>query len=96
MDFNAFVVPGLLLLAMTAMVAGLALYRFFVSREQEFHLHATTEEMQMAGNQVAVAKKLEKVDRWGKLLTTLTVAYGVVLAALFLYMQFQKTGTPNY
>lgn len=96
MELNAFLVPALLLLAMTATVVALALYRFFVARQQEFHLHATTEEAALANTQVNVARRLDKVDRWGKLMTTLTFAYGVILLAAFLYYEFQKTGQVKY
>lgn len=96
MDFNIFLVPALLLLAMTATVVALAIYRFFVARQQEFHLHATAEEAPMSGDQVAVARRLDKVDRWGKLMTTLTFVYGMILVAAFFYVEFQKTGVPKY
>ncbi len=34
---------------------------------------------------VAVAQKLEVIDKWGKILTIVTVAYGVVLAGMYVY-----------
>jgi hypothetical protein len=35
--------------------------------------------------QVALAAKLESVDRWGKTLTVITITMGLVVAALILY-----------
>jgi hypothetical protein len=96
MDLKPFMVPAIVLLVMAAVVAALAIYRFMIARHQEFHLHTNAGEAQMVGHQVDVAKKLEAVDRWGKLMTTLTFVYFVVLAIVFFYREFQSALTPKY
>jgi hypothetical protein len=42
--------------------------------------------------QVAVANKLDHIDKWGKTLTVIAVAYGLLVAAAFLY-QFWVSST---
>lgn len=96
MDLKPFMVPMIVLVVMALAVAALAIYRFMIARQQEFHLHTTAVEAQLAGHQVEVAKKLEAVDRWGKLMTTLTFVYFVVLAIAFFYREFQNALTPKY
>jgi hypothetical protein len=41
--------------------------------------------------QVALAHKMDAVDKWGKTLTVLTVAIGLLIAAAYLYAQLQRT-----
>jgi hypothetical protein len=45
----------------------------------------------MAAQQATVAKKLEVVDRWGKILTILVVVYSLALAALYIYFVWQES-----
>lgn len=96
MDLKPFIMPGMVLLVMAAIVAALAIYRFMIARQQEFHLHTAPGEAQLAGQQTGVAKRLDAVDRWGKLMTTLTFVYFVVLAIAFFYREFQNAATPKY
>jgi hypothetical protein len=35
-----------------------------------------------------VAHKLEVIDKWGKILTAITVIFGLVLGALYLYQSW--------
>jgi len=46
----------------------------------------------IAAQQAAMAARLEKIDRWGKILTIVVVVYGLVLGAAFLYQEFTATG----
>lgn len=38
--------------------------------------------------QTAVAQKLDVIDKWGKILTVITVLFGLLIAAAFIYAQF--------
>ena len=40
-----------------------------------------------------VAQKLEVIDKWGKIVTALTVAFGVLIAGLYLYQTWVQTST---
>lgn len=39
-------------------------------------------------DQVAVANKLEVIDKWGKIVTAITVLFGLVIAFLYVYSNF--------
>ena len=39
-------------------------------------------------NQVQVAQKLDVIDRWGKILTAVTVIYGLALGAYYMYQSW--------
>ena len=64
---------------------GLALYRKFVSMREDDYLHLAAGEQRLIPQQVATFHKLGNIDRWGVSLTIATVAFGLALAALYLY-----------
>jgi len=43
--------------------------------------------------QTVVAAKLEVIDKWGKILTVIAVAFGLVLATLYVYSVFVGKGS---
>lgn len=73
-------------------VLALALYRRVLTfhGDDEF-VHLTDGEQRLIPQQVALANKLEFVDRWGKSLTIFTVALGLVIVAVFLYQAWQAS-----
>jgi hypothetical protein len=38
--------------------------------------------------QTNMAQKLDMIDKWGKILTLITVVFGLLLAAAYIYGQF--------
>jgi len=38
--------------------------------------------------QVTVAQKLEVIDKWGKILTVITLVFGLILGAAYVYQNF--------
>jgi len=64
---------------------GLALYRKLVSASEEDLIHLGPGEERQIPEQVALAAKLSAIDRWGKILTVITIVIGLALAALYLY-----------
>jgi hypothetical protein len=64
---------------------GLALYRKFVSMREDDYLHLSAGEERLIPQQVATFRKLTTIDHWGITLTIVTVAFGLVLAGLYLY-----------
>lgn len=81
---NISFVPFTVLWALLAIVVlALIVYRKLVSsQEQEtLHLADATE----ANHQAVIARKLDWIDKWGKLLTVVAVVYGVLLAAAYTY-----------
>lgn len=67
---------------------GLALYRKLISASEEDLIHLGPGEERRIPEQVALAARLKAVDRWGKTLTVVTVAIGLVMASVYLYQQF--------
>ncbi|MGA2878523.1 MAG: hypothetical protein ABSG13_06200 [Bryobacteraceae bacterium] len=73
-------------------VLALALYRKILTfhGDDEF-IHLAAGEQRLIPQQVALAHKLEVIDRWGKGLTVFTVALGLLIAAVFLFMAWQAS-----
>jgi hypothetical protein len=67
---------------LASVVMALAAYRRKVANKEDDYLHMSTD---VAAQQLAVAKKLEVIDKWGKILTIAAAVLGVILFALFLY-----------
>jgi len=63
----------------------LALYRKFVSMREDDYVHLSAGEERLIPQQVATFKKIGAIDRWGITMTIVTVAFGLALAALYLY-----------
>jgi len=73
----------ILWLILGVIVATLAFMRKAVANKEDDTLHLAGAEAAMVSDQVAIAKKLETIDRWGKILTILLVVSGVVLACFY-------------
>jgi hypothetical protein len=83
-DFN--LTPAVMIWAVLAIATlGLALYRKLVSAREEDLVHLGPGEERQIPGQIALATKLEGIYRWGKILTVITIAIGLAVAALYLY-----------
>jgi hypothetical protein len=81
----------LVILWMVLAVAVLALFlwRKAVARDEDDNLHVLDgASVQKSAVQIAVAQKLELIDKWGKIATVVTVVYGVLLGGLFVYQSW--------
>lgn len=76
--------------ALTLFVIALALVRKFTSMKEDDIVHLSGPEAALS-QQVTVARKLDVIDHWGKLLTAADVAFGVVLLVISLYNTWQHT-----
>ncbi len=75
---------------------GLALYRKFASAGEEDVVHLGAGEERMIPNQVALARKLDGIDKWGKMLTVAAVVVGVAIAGIYTYQAWTDPGSvPN-
>jgi hypothetical protein len=66
-------------------VLALFLWRQAVARNEDDSLHV------MHGvitQQTSLALKLDAIDKWGKIMTVVTVVLGLLIAAAFVYGQF--------
>jgi len=66
-------------------VLGLFIWRKNVASNEDDTLHV------MHGvltQQTALAQKLDMIDKWGKILTVITVVLGLAIASAYVYAQF--------
>ena len=77
---------------LTLFVIGLALYRKW---EAHFHeddlVHLAEGEAKYIPQQIATGRELDKIDTWGKALTTVSLLFGLVLVAIMLYSAWQRS-----
>ena len=74
----------------TAVVV-LAVYRKLASRAEDDVIHVQEAQAAVIGKQDALARTLDVIDRWGKTLTVIVVAYGLVLLGSFLYTSWEQS-----
>jgi hypothetical protein len=79
----SFVPFAVLWVLLAVVVLTLIAYRKVVSLQEEETLHLS--DAAEANHQAVIARKLDWIDRWGKLLTVVAVVYGVLLAAAYTY-----------
>lgn len=60
----------------------LAFYRRAVANKEDDYLHV---DAAVAAQQTALAKRLEQIDKWGKILTVIAALFGLLVIALFMY-----------
>ena len=88
MNLTPYVVTWLFL---ALVVLGLALYRKLISMGEDNFLHISEFGAKMIPHQVALAHKLDVVERWGKSLTVVTLAAGLLLASIYLSQLWQES-----
>jgi hypothetical protein len=87
MNLMPFVVSWAVL---ATLVLALAIYRYFVARNEDDFVHVDGSHV---SNQQAIAKKLDAIDKWGKLLTIVAAVYAVVIGGFFMYSSWVESGT---
>jgi hypothetical protein len=75
--------------ALASVVLVLAIYRKVVARKEDDFLHVDSP---VIAQQQAIAKKLEVIDKWGKLLTIIAAVYSLVVVSAFLYNGWIDSG----
>jgi len=66
-------------------VLALALYRNLAAMHEDDLVHLGAGEEKLIPGQVTFFRKLERVERWGKTLTVISLIGGLLLGAAFLY-----------
>jgi hypothetical protein len=84
------VVLVLLVLATCAIVG----YRKFVTREEDDLVHLGEGSVQQSAKQEALAQTLTQLDRFTKILISVTVIYGLGLGAMMIYQALQNGPNP--
>jgi hypothetical protein len=82
----------IVLIAMTVVIAAIALYRKIVTRREDEVLHIADPSGEISVNERNVARSLKKVDNVGIALTVVTALYGIALFAIYLYNGFVQQG----
>jgi hypothetical protein len=75
-------------LALACTVLGLGIYRKMMAYSEDDNLHLRPVDGPRIEQQKSLAGRVEFVDRWGKILTVVTLVCGILLAAAFLYQQW--------
>ena len=69
----------------------LFLWRQGIARNKDDSLHVMHGTLTTA--QTSLSQKLDVIDKWGKILTVVTVLVGLLIAAIYIYGQF--VGRPS-
>ncbi len=86
MSFIPFIVLWCLL-AVTIMA--LFVWRKMVASKEDDNLHVLDGASAVkSSEQVAVAQKLDLIDKWGKIVTVVVVVYGVILAGAYVWQSW--------
>ncbi len=88
---NPFLISAGLWAILAAFVLGLAIYRKSISRGEMDVVHIRDSDASMITGQATLANRMDKIDRWGKLLTIAVVVYGVAIVGLYLWSAWQAS-----
>jgi hypothetical protein len=67
----------------------LLINRFLLTVHEDTSIHTHAAEQSLAERQAGIAHRLELIDYWGKLLTIVTLLYGLGIAGAYLYLAWQ-------
>lgn len=86
---QANLIPFIVLWVLFALsVAVLVVWRKTVANQEDDTIHVLQGSV---AQQVNVAHKLEVIDKWGKILTAITVVFGLILGAVWIYQNWITT-----
>jgi len=74
-------------------VIALFVRRKMVSRNEDDSLHVM--QVGVATQQVALANKLDQIDKWGKILTVIAVVFGLLVGAAYVYQVWVQSTQIN-
>jgi hypothetical protein len=70
---------------LTAALIALFLYRRQVGRREDDFVHLSAVDAQVLNEQASMAQRLDTLDRWMKILLVVVVAFGLLVAAAYVY-----------
>lgn len=73
-------------IVLAAVVLIMLIWRKTVTSHEDETLHVM--DTGAVTQQLNVSHKLEVIDRWGKILTAITVIFGLVIGALYMYQSW--------
>ncbi len=71
----------------------LALYRKKMDSKADDMIHVLDAEVAVNATQTEVSKRIEVIDRWGKILTAVAAVYLFAIVGLYLYFSFTQEST---
>lgn len=77
---------------LTLAVLVMIIWRKTIASHEDDSIHVL-DDANMIPQQEAMARKLQVIDKWGKLLTAVTVVYLLVMAAIYFYQLFEAGST---
>ena len=81
-------------IVLASAVIALIVRRKIVANQEDDQLHVLN--AAPVAQQVAVAQKLDQIDKWGKTLTVIAVVFGLLVAAAYVYQVWvQSTQVPS-
>lgn len=69
--------------------AGLAIYRKILAAHEDPGIHLAAGGDELIASQAAMTNKLVTIDKWGKTMTVVTLALGLVIGAIYVYEAFR-------
>ncbi|HMD72107.1 MAG TPA: hypothetical protein VKF41_12220 [Bryobacteraceae bacterium] len=94
---NSHLIPFVIVWAVLAVaVLVLLAWRKVVSNREDDSLHVGEPDTVQEGvmhEQEDVAHKIEQIDKWGKILTVIAVAYGLILAGVYFYQMWTASSS---
>jgi hypothetical protein len=74
-------------------VLTLAMMRKSISSKEDDTIHLSSATAVSINDQVAISKRLDVIDKWGKLLTIILVVTFVILASIYGYQLWVESST---
>ncbi len=75
---------------LVVVVAVLAIYRNMMASHEDETIHVLEGDAPQVAAQVKLSRRLEVIERWGKILTAIVVVYGLLIATMYLYYVWQQ------
>jgi hypothetical protein len=80
-------------MALSTVVISLIAYRAWIAKDEDDSLHVMDGEGGMVLRQEVLGRKLEAIDRWGKTLTVIALAFGLVVGGFYLHQNWVVVST---
>jgi cell division protein FtsL len=66
----------------------LIVYRKNITAHEDDTIHILEGDQRQVEGQAVLAKRVDKIDLWGKVLTVITVVYGLALIVIYIYVNY--------
>jgi len=77
-------------ISLAVVVGVLAIYRNMMASHEDESIHVLGGDAPQVAAQIKLSHKLEVIERWGKILTTIVVVYGLAIGVMYMYYVWQQ------